>query len=291
MLVQTVCFLFGFCDDDGGVVCVRIGVRVDLSEDIAARVAQVRAFGLDSFQLHNWHMELYTDGNAARVRAACAAEGVTISSLWAGWSGRRVWDLYEGPLTLGFLPEETRARRIADMKLAGDFAEKIGVKLIATHAGFIPEQPHEAGYRPMIEALREIAAYFGQRGQTLLFETGQETPVTLLRAFEDIGLANLGVNLDPANLLMYGKANPVDALDLIGRYVRDVHAKDGEYPVDGKHLGKEKKLGDGRVNFPALVAKLRSVGYDGTLTIEREITGSKQTRDIESAIALLRGLI
>jgi len=270
---------------------MRIGVRVDLSEDMGARIAKVRALGLSSCQLHNWDMALYTEELAARVRAACLAECVSISSLWAGWSGERVWDLNKGPLTLGFLPEATRAQRIMDMKRAGDFAALIEVKQIATHAGFIPEQPHEAGYQPMIAALREIASYYAERGQYLLFETGQETPVTLLRAFEDIGCTNLGVNLDPANLLMYGKANPLDALDLIGHYVMDVHAKDGEYPTEGRNLGEEKKLGDGRVNYPALIAKLRNLGYDGALTIEREISGEEQIRDIETAIGLLRSLI
>ena len=107
---------------------------------------------------------------------------------------------------------------------------------------------------------------------------------------QDLGEDNLGVNLDPANLLMYGKANPVDALDVFGRYVRDVHMKDGLYPTDGDHLGKEVSLGEGKVNVPALVAKLKSIGYAGPLTIEREISGDQQIADIRKAIALLEPL-
>jgi sugar phosphate isomerase/epimerase len=109
---------------------------------------------------------------------------------------------------------------------------------------------------------------------------------------EDVGTGNLGINLDPANLLMYGKANPVDALDIIGKYVRSVHAKDGEYPVDSRNLGAEKPIGQGRVNFPALIAKLKETGFDGSIIIEREIPeGPEQDKDILNAKAFLEKLI
>ena len=86
-------------------------------------------------------------------------------------------------------------------------------------------------------------------------------------------------------------ANPVDALSVFGRYVRDVHAKDGHYPTTGRALGEETRLGDGEVNFPALIAKLSSLGYDGNLTIEREISGEKQAEDIRTAKKILEELI
>lgn len=90
---------------------------------------------------------------------------------------------------------------------------------------------------------------------------------------------------------MYGKANPVDALRTIGAYVRDVHAKDGCYPTDGRSLGRETALGEGQVNFPALIAGLRALGYDGHITIEREISGQQQIEDIMKAKELLLGCI
>ncbi|HML47651.1 MAG TPA: TIM barrel protein, partial [Clostridia bacterium] len=165
------------------------------------------------------------------------------------------------------------------------------IRQVATHAGFLPENPQDPEYPGMIEALREVAQDYASRGQYLLFETGQETPTALVRAIGDIGTGNLGVNLDPANLLMYGKANPVDALDLLGPYVMDVHAKDGEYPTDGHSLGVEKALGEGRVNFPALVARLKAFGYDGALTIEREIHGDQQIEDILRGKKILESLL
>ena len=112
-----------------------------------------------------------------------------------------------------------------------------------------------------------------------------------MRLITDTGCDNLGINLDPANLILYGKANPVDALLVIGQYVRDVHAKDGMYPTDGRSLGKQMPLGEGHVNFPALIKGLKNVGYDGTLIIEREISGPEQERDILAAKAMLEELI
>ena len=131
--------------------------------------------------------------------------------------------------------------------------------------------------------------------RTFLFETGQETPVTLKRAIQDIektlGKGNIGINLDPANLIMYGKANPVDALEVFGEYVRGIHGKDGKYPTDGHHLGDEVPLGQGKVNYPAFIAKLKEIGYEGDITIEREIDGDEQKKDIRMAKDLLDKLI
>jgi sugar phosphate isomerase/epimerase len=157
--------------------------------------------------------------------------------------------------------------------------------------GFIPENPGDPVYGDLLAALRELAEHCGALGLEFWFETGQETPITLLRTIEDLGLPNLGINFDPANLLMYGKANPLDALDVFGRYVRGVHAKDGEYPTNGRELGVEKPLGQGRVNFPALIGKLRDLGYGGALTIEREISGEQQIADIKAGKAYLESLL
>ena len=127
--------------------------------------------------------------------------------------------------------------------------------------------------------------------QYFLFETGQETPVTLLRAINDIGTGNLGINLDTGNLILYGKANPLDALDVFGKYVMDLHVKDGHYPTDGWKLGREVAVGEGKADFPRIIARLKELGYDGALTIEREISGDQQIQDILRAKELLEKCI
>jgi sugar phosphate isomerase/epimerase len=101
---------------------------------------------------------------------------------------------------------------------------------------------------------------------------------------------NLGINFDPANLIMYGKANPIDALDVIGKYINGVHAKDGEYPTDGYFLGVEKPLGQGKVDIGNFIKKLFKTGYNGPVTIEREISGDEQKRDILAANKLLHDI-
>jgi len=165
------------------------------------------------------------------------------------------------------------------------------VDQIGTHAGYIPENPLDPLYPAVVMTLRDIVSHCEKNGQKFLFETGQETPITLLRLIDDIGKKNTGVNFDPANLLMYGKANPVDALDILGPYILDVHAKDGEYPVNGKKLGVEKPLGQGRVNFPRFIGRLKELGYNGPITIEREISGEQQRKDIIEGIKFLEPLI
>ena len=113
----------------------------------------------------------------------------------------------------------------------------------------------------------------------------------MLRCFEEVGCDNLGINLDTANLILYGKANPVDALDVFGRHVRNLHAKDGLYPINGHDLGTEVRLGDGKVDFRALFQKLKELGYDSYVTIEREIEGAEQAADILYAKEYLEKII
>ena len=272
---------------------MNIGVLFNLSKDtdVEKKIREVHELGFASCQITCWDMSCYTEENAQKILAALQTYGIRVSTFWAGWSGKGVWNFYDGPQTLGIVPEYARFQRILDLKAGSDFAKLLGVDQVATHAGFLPEDPCAGNYWGVVCALREVAQHCKANGQYLLFETGQETPVTLRRVMDDIGTDNLGVNLDPANLILYGKANPIDALDTIGEFVRDVHGKDGLYPTDGKYLGKETALGEGKVNFPALIAKLKSIGYDGPITIEREISGDQQIKDILTAKALLESLI
>ena len=192
---------------------------------------------------------------------------------------------------MGIVPLEYRAIRCADLKRGSDYAKRLGVKQIASHMGYLYENPMCEDYPKLIEALRDVAEYCKANGQKLMFETGQETPVTLRRVIEDIGTDNLGINLDPANLILYGKGNPVDALDVFGKYVCDIHAKDGKYPTNGHDLGEETVVGHGKVNFPLFIERLKEIGYNGTLIIEREIWGEQQIKDINDTKIYLEELI
>jgi len=271
---------------------LKLGVLVGLGHDPEVELKKVRDLGLDSCQIACWDMSLYTDANVAKVKAAAQKYGVEVTTIWAGYSGPEEWNFTGGASTIGLVPPQFRDQRVKDLKQGADFAKACGVRSITTHAGFIPENPSDPLYQPTIAALREVAQHCKKLGIEFWFETGQETPITLRRAMKDIGTGNLGINLDPANLLMYGKANPVDALDIIGPFVKGVHAKDGTYPNgdDPDKLGVEKPLGEGRVNFPVLVPKLKNMGFTGALTIEREISGDQQIVDIKRAIEILSPL-
>lgn len=277
---------------------MEIGVLIELFKDtnINERFAELRAMGLKSCQLVCWDREILHDDSVAKaVNQAVQTHGVHITAFWCGWEGRRVWDFYEGQLTLGLIPTDYRVERMKMLLEGSDFAKKINAADFATHVGYMPENPYDPKYQEVLCALKTIVLKCRENGQNFLFETGQETPVTLKRAIQDLekdlGEGNIGINLDPANLIMYGKANPIDALEVFGEYVRGIHGKDGMYPTDGHHLGAEVPLGQGKVNYPAFIAKLKEIGYDGAITIEREISGEKQKKDIISAKNLLETLI
>lgn len=270
---------------------MKVGVQTFLGPDIKEKFKLMREMGFDNCQMTNWNISLYTDEMAALVNEACEEYGITITAHWAGWCQPAAWNFTEGPKTLGIVPREWREQRVKELKMGADFAKKIGVTDVITHAGFLPECPSDPTYPEILECLKDLCQYMKDQGQYFLFETGQETPTTLLRFIEAIGTGNVGVNLDSANLILYGKANPVDALDVIGKYVRGIHAKDGFYPTNGMELGREVKVGEGKVNFPVFVAKLKEVGYDGSLTIEREISGEQQRLDIIETKAYLETLI
>jgi L-ribulose-5-phosphate 3-epimerase len=189
------------------------------------------------------------------------------------------------------VPKQYRRQRIDNFKRASDFAKRLGVPAFHTHYGFIPEDPNNPEYQGVVEALREVATHLKSNGQMMLYETGQETPVTMLRAITDVGLDNQFVNLDTANLILYGKANPLDALDVIGKYVRGIHAKDGFYPTDPKQLGKEVPIGQGKVDFPHIIKRLKELDYRGPITIERETSGPGQIEDIKKSKTYLEKLI
>jgi L-ribulose-5-phosphate 3-epimerase len=178
------------------------------------------------------------------------------------------------------VPPATRGARIDALRQASDFATLLGVSQVQTHCGFIPEDPGDALYPGSVEAIRSVAQHCHTNGQKFLMETGQETPTTMSRMIRDVNLPNLGVGLDTANLILYGKANPVDAVDILGPHIHSVHAKDGRWPTDPSQLGEEVLIGSGLVDFRTVFTKLHRLGYTGAITIERETSGPQQIEDV-----------
>lgn len=268
----------------------KIGVLIHYRKDtdIAAEFKKALDMEITSCQLCIWDESLYTREIADTIVAAKNATGFTVTAVWGGWAGPCEWNFSYGPSTIGLVPAAYRESRLNALKKASDFAEMIGVDKVITHVGFIPENPDHPDFAGTVGALRNLCRYMKAKNQYFLFETGQETPVTMLRTIQSIGLDNVGINFDTANLILYGKANTLDALDVFGQYVMDTHIKDGFYPTDGMLLGKEAAAGKGKANLPAVVKKLGELGYTGAFTIEREISGDQQIADIKMARDLLR---
>ena len=266
-------------------------VSLDSMEGISERLGVLKENGFDSCQLVAWNPSIWTDENAETLRKILAEYGITVSAFWCGWEGPKIWNFYDGQQTLGLVPLEYRQMRIQNLCDGADFAHKLGITDVVSHMGFIPENPYDPNFNSFCIAVRTVAQHLKENNQFLLFETGQETPVTMLRCFETVGTDNLGINLDTANLILYGKANPVDALDVFGKYVRNLHAKDGCYPTNGHDLGVETRLGEGKVDFKGVFVKLHELGYDSYVTIEREISGKQQLEDILAARDYLQEII
>lgn len=190
------------------------------------------------------------------------------------------WNFLRGPSTIGLVPPATRASRIDALRQVSDFAKLLGIAQVQTHCGFIPEDPANPLYPETVEAIRAVASHCNGNGQYFLMETGQETPTTMSRMIRDVNMPNLAVGLDTANLILYGKANPVDAIDILGPHIRSVHAKDGRWPTDPDQLGEEVLIGKGLVDFRAVFTKLHRIGYIGAITIERETSGPQQIEDV-----------
>jgi L-ribulose-5-phosphate 3-epimerase len=267
---------------------LRLGLIIGMGKDPDAALAKVHALGLPTCQAY---FEEFPPGLAEKLTKALLKYGIEATSIVVGGPGKEVWDFYEGPLTIGLVPRETRAKRVAHIKKASEFAKECGVAAVQTHCGFIPENPNEELYKETVAAMREVAEYCRRNGQNFRYETGQETPITLVRAIRDVGLDNQGVNFDLANLILYGKANPVDAIEILEPYVQGIHAKDGLWPTNPKDLGAEVAIGKGKVDFARIIARLKEIKYPGAVTIEREISGAQQMEDVRGAKEYLEKLI
>jgi len=258
-----------------------LGLMVQPAHGPEAVIARVKQLGLPTcFLSLDAYIGKFTKSLAQELHGLLEKYGVTATSAEVVGPGPLKWDFIDGPSTIGVVPRATRAARIDALKQTSDFAKLLGIPRVQTHCGFIPENPREPLYEETVLAIRELAEHCAGNGQSFLMETGQETPTTMLRAIKDVDRPNLGVGLDTANLILYGKANPVDAVDIIGSHVMSVHAKDGRWPTNPDKLGEEVLIGKGLVDFKQVFTKLHKLGYTGAVTIERETSGPQQIEDV-----------
>jgi sugar phosphate isomerase/epimerase len=269
-----------------------VGLMIHLPEDPEPVFARVQEIGLTNcFLSLDAYIGKFTPALARQFKDYLGKYGLTATSAEVVGPGKLVWDFEDGPSTIGLVPPASRAARIDALKQTSDFAHLLGIPHVQTHCGFIPEDPKHPLYEPTVLAIRELARHCAGNGQEFLMETGQETPTTMFRALKDVDQPNLGVGLDTANLILYGKANPADALDTLGPYVRSMHAKDGKWPTDPTKLGEEVLIGQGIVDFKTVFTKLHKLGYTGAVTIERETSGPQQIEDVKAEKVYLERII
>jgi sugar phosphate isomerase/epimerase len=273
---------------------MEIGVMFWAGPDPVEVIRGVKALGVRCGQL-GVPGEMRLDPATSNAwKAALDSEDFTLVTVFAAYVGESYADAPTVQKTVGFIPPATREEREKRTYEISDFAAALGVPGIACHIGFVPEDRSHPDYVAVRDIVRRVCDYAARHGQTFALETGQEPANVLLAFFKDVDRPNLRINFDPANLIMYGTGDPIAALDLLGPYIVSVHAKDGEWPakdVPGA-LGVEKPLGQGAVGIEKFIAKLKAIGYKGTLNIEREIEDQQQRhQDIKIAVGYLQRLV
>lgn len=275
-----------------GLDDLEIGLMFWAGEDARKTLQQVKRFGLRAGQL-GFPGELPLDRAAERWDEVLTAEHFTAVTAVCSYIGEDYADIPTVAHTVGLVPEATRAERIARTKAVSDVARALAIDSVACHIGFVPHEPADVIYAKIRDVARELCDYCGANGQSFTLETGQEPAKALVRFIADVDRPNLKINFDPANMILYGTGEPIEALDVLAKHVVSVHCKDGDWPPLDKPeaLGEERPLGEGSVNIPAFIAKLKETGYKGVLSIERENANpQRREADIRKAIALLRRL-
>ena len=253
---------------------------------------RVKALGFNNcFLSLDGYIDAFTPAVVSQFRGLIAKYALVVTTVEVVGPGKLKWDFTEGPSTIGIVPPATRVARIDALRQVSDFANQLGIEQVQTHCGFIPEDPADPLYPQAVEAIRQVASICQRNHQHFLMETGQETPTTMSRVLRDVAMPNLGVGLDTANLILYGKANPVDAVDILGPHIRSIHAKDGRWPTDPSKLGEEVLIGKGLVDFKQVFTKLHRLGYAGAVTIERETSGPQQIEDVRQEKLYLENIL
>ena len=270
-----------------------IGVFASIDAGLGVKLEVAHELGVPTVHLHAPHAGTRTPERAKQFLARLSELGIKISVVFGGFEGESYADIPTVVKTVGLVPPETRVARTQEMKEISDFARLLGVDAVALHIGFVPHDQVDPMYQEVLQVTRDICDHCRGNGQRLHLETGQEPVDTLLGFLKDVDRGNLFVNFDPANMILYGSGNPIEALKKIAPYVRSVHCKDAKWAANpGKEWGKEVPFGEGDVGAETFLQTLKDIGYDGPLTIEREIPEepTRQKAEIGQAVRLLNEL-
>jgi sugar phosphate isomerase/epimerase len=270
-----------------------LGVFASIDAGLGVQLNVAHQLGVPTVQLHAPQKASRTHARAEQFLARLKDLGIAITVVFGGFEGESYADIPTVARTVGLVPPATRAARTAEMKEIADFARLLGVDAVGLHLGFVPHDPADPLRKEVLAVTRDICDHCGRQRQRVHLETGQESADTLAGFLAAVERDNLFVNFDPANMILYGSGDPIEALRKIGRHVRSVHCKDAKWAArPGVEWGREVPLGDGDVGMETFLRTLAEVGYDGPLTIEREIPQdpARQKEEIGRGMELLGGL-
>src|SRR5712692_9620008 len=209
---------------------LEIGVMFWSDKPPREKLRDIKSFGVSCGQLG---LAGDTDISSAAAQAwktALRDEGFTLVTVFTAYTGESYADAPTVQKTVGFIPRATRAEREARTLAASDFTAAVGVPSLATHVGFVPHHRSDADYITVRDLVRRVCDRCASNGQTFALETGQEPATTLMQFLTDVNRPNLKINFDPANMILYGTGDPIEALEVVKAHVVSVHCKDGDWP-------------------------------------------------------------
>lgn len=270
-----------------------IGVFTSIDAGLGVPLHVAKELGVETIQIHTPKPESRSEAHRAELLARLQDSGIQATAVFGGFAGESYADIPTTVATVGLVPPGPRAERLEEMKKIADYAHGIGCPVVALHLGYVPHDTQSAEYQAVVAVTRELCEYVKNYGQNLHLETGQETAANLVQFIADVGTDNLFVNFDPANMILYGQGDPIEALQHLGSLVRSVHCKDAKWSDQpGVTWGQEVPLGEGDVGMERFLKTLKEIGYTGPLTVEREIPQEpeRQKAEISHAVGLLKRL-
>ncbi len=252
-------------------------------------VEKVRALELSHVQLALRGLLQLDDAARQEAQSRLRESLLTFTAAMVSFAGEDYSSIQSIKLTGGYVPDDRWDERRELTLRAAKLASEMGIKLLSTHVGFIP-RGNDSHYASIVDRIRWLSANLAPLGVDLIMETGQESSNELLQFLNNLSCKNVGINFDPANMLLYGSGDPIDAVRTLGRHIRHVHIKDAvASKKPGLEWGTEVAFGDGQVPHAQFIEALHTVGYTGPLVIERE-AGDDRMGDVAFAIETLENI-
>jgi L-ribulose-5-phosphate 3-epimerase len=215
-----------------------------------------------------------------------AARKIELVSGMFGTIGEDYTTLETIKRTGGLVPDEHWEQNWRNIQTVATLAQEFQLKLVTFHAGFLPHGESDPHFQKLKDRVARVADLFATHRIDLGFETGQETAETLATFLTKLNRPNVGVNFDPANMILYDKGDPIEALRVLGPWLKQCHIKDATRTTQPGTWGAEVPVGTGDVKWAALFATLKELGYEGNLCIERE-AGTQRVADIITALQMV----